>query len=1070
MKCKIKTSCLSYYIFYKSFKILKKEATFVIESMSLKRKNNTIMWGDWRMIKYLIIFLLFFFNGISAYGQYFGGPNKPGYKVIDYKVYTSPNFEIYHYFENDSIVKAIALSAEKWYQRHLMIFKDTFKSKNPLIIYADHADFQQTNAIMGMIGVGTGGVTEALKNRVIMPVMESAAQTDHVLGHELVHAFQYHILLGEDSLQLRNIRNIPLWMIEGMAEYLSIGSTDSHTAMWMRDALLNNDFPTLDDMTRSYKYFPYRYGQAFWTFVTGIYGDTIIKPLFDLTTLVGYERALDSLVHVNEKTFSSAWKATLKDYYFPLLKDTVEKPNGSMVLSKKNSGTVNIAPSLSPDGKHVMFLSEKDLFTFDLFIAEAKTGKRLKKVTSTIRDNQIDDFNYLESGGSWSPDGRYFTFVTFSKGRNRLLVVDTKRRRNVKEHDIKGVSAFSNPTWSPDGKSIVVTGLVNGVSDLYRFYPEKEVVENITKDSYCNLMASWSPDGKKIVFSTDRPVSGKDAGKGHDGYNIAVLDLETSQIEVIPVFEGAENLNPVFSPDGSKIYFLSNSDGYRNLYTYIGDSSKVYRLTELITGISGITKFTPAITIDRNEGNIIYTHFWKSEYNLHFANDSSFKYVEVDEDSLDFTAAILPALKRTDINIIDDNLRGAVSHKAVPADSLKAIPYKPKFQLDYIGGSNVGVGVSSYYGTGVAGSVDMLFSDIVGDYQMYSSLAINGEIYDFAGSVAFINNKYKIDWGAGLSHIPYRYGYYSRGLDSLEGKQYETISLNYHRIFEDAISLFAIRPISQTRRLELQGSFSFYSQRLDKYTNYYDGNSYRQKIERNLPTEAGFGIFSLSTAYTLDNAFMGIASPLRGQRFRAEIGWYSGYMDFYSLTLDFRKYYFFKPVCLAFRLYHQGRYGNESTNYVIRSLYLGWPWLVRGFYSFSPETADESELSQLYGSRIAISNFEIRVPFTGPERLCLIPFKYLFTELSFFVDAGIAWNSYNKLTLDRNANKNQPLATTTDQTINVDRAHFRYPMVSYGISLRINMFGYMVLEPYYAFIARNGAKATGLSLNFMPGW
>ena len=59
--------------------------------------------------------------------------------------------------------------------------------KNPLIFYNTHGDFQQTNTISSLIGTGTGGVTESLNNRVIMPVAPSLAQTDHTLVHELVH-------------------------------------------------------------------------------------------------------------------------------------------------------------------------------------------------------------------------------------------------------------------------------------------------------------------------------------------------------------------------------------------------------------------------------------------------------------------------------------------------------------------------------------------------------------------------------------------------------------------------------------------------------------------------------------------------------------------------------------------------------------------------------------------------------------------------------------------------------------------------------------------------------------------
>ncbi len=60
-----------------------------------------------------------------------------------------------------------------------------------VILYASAAQFRQTNAIEGLIGEGTGGVTEALKRRIVLPMAGSLAETDHVLGHELVHAFQF---------------------------------------------------------------------------------------------------------------------------------------------------------------------------------------------------------------------------------------------------------------------------------------------------------------------------------------------------------------------------------------------------------------------------------------------------------------------------------------------------------------------------------------------------------------------------------------------------------------------------------------------------------------------------------------------------------------------------------------------------------------------------------------------------------------------------------------------------------------------------------------------------------------
>src|ERR1700740_52686 len=151
----------------------------------------------------LFLFLSSLLISLNANAQYFG-QNKVRYKNLKFKVYKTPHFEIYYYIKNDSLIKRFAQESELWYTIHQQVFRDTFRKANPIILYADHPDFQQTTAIDGDIGVGTGGVTEGLKNRVVMPIMETNQTTRHVIGHELVHAFQYHMLLGRDSSSYEN--------------------------------------------------------------------------------------------------------------------------------------------------------------------------------------------------------------------------------------------------------------------------------------------------------------------------------------------------------------------------------------------------------------------------------------------------------------------------------------------------------------------------------------------------------------------------------------------------------------------------------------------------------------------------------------------------------------------------------------------------------------------------------------------------------------------------------------------------------------------------------------------------
>ncbi|UCE22497.1 MAG: peptidase S9, partial [Candidatus Aminicenantes bacterium] len=225
----------------------------------------------------VVILLLTLGVGITASsinGQYFGR-NKVQYESFDFKVIHTEHFDIYFYPEKREAAMQAARIAERWYARLSRIFNHQLKGRQPLILYASSPDFQQTATIPGIIGEGTGGVTEMLKRRIVLPLGVSLAESDHVIGHELVHAFQFDLttenvpkFAGASSVAMQ----VPLWLIEGLAEYLSIGPVDAHTAMWMRDATQREKLPTVRQLNNA-QYFPYRYGQSLWAYITGKWGD-----------------------------------------------------------------------------------------------------------------------------------------------------------------------------------------------------------------------------------------------------------------------------------------------------------------------------------------------------------------------------------------------------------------------------------------------------------------------------------------------------------------------------------------------------------------------------------------------------------------------------------------------------------------------------------------------------------------------------------------------------------------------------------------------------------------------------
>src|SRR5499427_896040 len=261
-----------------------------------------------------------------ASAQYFGR-NKVQYKKLNFQVLKTEHFDIYFYPSEREGVDIAARMAERWHTRLEGLFQHTLRGRQPLVLYASHVDFEQNNIIPGELGEGTGGVTEPLRRRIVLPMGGPLVDTDHVIGHELVHAFQFDITTNPNAPPGANgAERLPLWFIEGMAEYLSLGPVDPNTAMWLRDAVRQKDDKTGKDALPSIeqldnpKYFPYRWGQAFWAYVGGEYGDDVIHRLLAMAAAAGDTNvAIQRVLGIKTKDLSNEWQEAIRSTYEPVL-------------------------------------------------------------------------------------------------------------------------------------------------------------------------------------------------------------------------------------------------------------------------------------------------------------------------------------------------------------------------------------------------------------------------------------------------------------------------------------------------------------------------------------------------------------------------------------------------------------------------------------------------------------------------------------------------------------------------------------------------------------------------------
>ena len=1004
----------------------------------------------------------------TADAQYFGR-NKVQYDDHDFRVMHTPRFDVHFYGPDTGTIRDMSRMAERWRARLQAAFSHELSERKPIVFYAGHADFQQTNITPEFIGEATGGFTDAARNRVVMPLVSTWADNEHVLGHELVHVYQYDLAAsGLGDLQGRGMHQLPLWLIEGMAEYLSLGREHPHTAMWLRDDVLRNRRPTIEQLTNDSDFFPYRYGHALWAYIGGRWGDGAVARLYRASLRSGFERAIPEVLGLTHEQLSVAWMDATHAAYGPIVRERTPPDRvGDAVVVGDDPGDINVSPAVSPDGRFVAFFSGRGLFAIELFIADVQSGRVVRKLASPVGNDHYESIAFTESAGTWSPDGRQFAFVVVRKGDNSIAVADVASGDVTRDIRVSGVETMLNPAWSPDGRFIAFSAARNGVSDLYVYEIATRTVRRLTDDRYSDIQPAWSPDGRTIAFATDR-------GEGTDlqplafgALRLGLLDVASRGVRVLDVFPGAKQINPQFSGTGRDLYFISNPGGVSDVYRYDLTSGSTYQVTRVATGISGISDNSAALSVAGQSGRMLVSVFREGGYGI-YARDAALTRGELVSAGAQpgiAVAGTLPPTTAIGEGLVSRYLRDPRGG-LVAGDSFAVDDYDASLGLEYIGAPTLGVSVNRF-GASIGGGIAAYWRDLLGNHSLGAALQSGQSLKDLGGQIMYENLDGRWQWGLVGGYVPYATAQTAVGdvPVNIDGEQVTgtEIQQQIQRVYVGQAAAVLKYPFSTTRRLEFSTGYRTYRYDSEVERLIVVGNTVVARDNQGLPSPSGLNLAEGLVALVGDWSYFGLTSPVQGGRYRFEVAPTFGTLQFQTLLADVRRYFFVRPFTLAVRGLHFGRYGSGAEGNRLTPLFLGSPGFVRGYGidSFDPgdcsAVADDDnacpEFDRLVGSRIAIANAELRIPLFGPEALSLITLPALPVEVAPFADAGVAWSRGEspELRFDR---------TTTE----------RVPVFSAGVATRVNLFGYAVVELSFARPLQRERSGWVFEFNFAPGW
>ncbi len=628
----------------------------------------------------------------------------------DWWVIHSTHFDVYYETGTESVAESTVVIAE----REIRLLGDTFdylpSDPIPVIVYRSPARFRQTTLMSGDMGEGVGGFTEFYKGRIAIPYSGIWSAYRHVLAHELNHAYVFDMMYRRELTDIMRSR-APLWVMEGLAEYTSLG-WDTASEIEFRDMVINNMIVTVGELNYRRDYLVYREGQAIYHFMNQRYGQERYHDFVrHMKNRDGVEGAIEAVFSMTVNQFSEKFIEWARETYWADVSDGESATDiGTPIMQgegRRASRVVLAGSVISPDGSKVAGC-EYHHARFSGVVRSAVNGEEL--------------FRPVSGGGVFEEavSPMYRTMV-FSPGSDSVAVAfhqvssDGIKIAAIGEDPVTLPFDFEmirDPVWNPAGGQIAFSALQDGTLDIWLYDIGTENVSRVSNNDQGEFDLWWGQSG--IWCVSENPEAGE-------------RNIQCWQWTMEVMHTCQEDLSsPVETPQG--VIFISSEHGDPNFYLLQGDSLPILRLTDLYT-----TPESPSWA-DSSGIALFQSTDWSGS-GLFVARDLSTRRIETPHSVHDCGD------RETPENAFQYETGG-----------WRISPYKPEFSLDQV---SANAGFDSY--SGLTGNTYFLFSDILARHQMGILANFSGQINDIDLAVMYSNMQYRYQMGGAVYRFVSRY-------------------------------------------------------------------------------------------------------------------------------------------------------------------------------------------------------------------------------------------------------------------------------------------------------------------------
>ncbi len=463
-----------------------------------------------KFFRIILISAFFIFGSLVIKAQVSSvtfGKNRVQYNKFKWQYYQTQNFNVYFYDNGQELAKYALQIAEKELPEIESTAEYSLQRRANIIVYNHFADMQQTNVGLESDILSTGGTTKLVNNKMLIYFDANHANLKRQIRQGIADIITKNLLFGDDIGEIAGnqaLLDLPKWLTDGYVAYLGENwSADLDDEL--KSEILSGNYSKFSSF--SFKK-PLLAGHAFWYFIEEKYKkENVTYFLYLARTYKKINKASIQITNKKFKDLTAEFMEFEEEKYYKDIARRKPYPKGNVVDGFDISPRLNYYRfNVNPNKKNNSYVvTQFKNGIVRVILNEDDENKTLLKYGIRAKENEMNPSYPMMA---WDPKGTRISVVYAEEGRLKLFIYDAVTR--IKQFKIDLTDQFDqiqDIKYMLDSRTLLLSAVKNGHSDIYTFDIEKEKAKQITNDVYDNLDATFVsfPNKTGILFASNRP-------------------------------------------------------------------------------------------------------------------------------------------------------------------------------------------------------------------------------------------------------------------------------------------------------------------------------------------------------------------------------------------------------------------------------------------------------------------------------------------------------------------------------------------------------------------------------------